>query len=178
MLRRRRNPAGLEAACSNKATPNFALESSPNGNMQCDWGDIMFVMHAYLAKSSSPYSHERLASELSDYFDFEAKNGLEIGASANPFTKERYLILRWPGWSFTAHFETGRHVAADADYIASAVKDCPPEIKDCTERIRFVFSSDEGRDFTNHIIWAIDYLSAIPDAIIFDESQNTIVRCW
>ncbi|UKL01423.1 hypothetical protein FO446_28635 [Brevibacillus brevis] len=61
--------------------------------------------------------------------------------------------------------------------MASVTKDCPPEIKDCAERIRFVFSPDEGRDFTNHIIWAIDYLSAIPGAIIFDESQKTIVRC-
>ncbi|WP_193726612.1 hypothetical protein [Paenibacillus guangzhouensis] len=143
-----------------------------------DWGDIMFVIHAYLAKSSNPYSHERLASELSAYFDFETKNGLEIGASANPFTKQKYLILRWPGWNFSAHFETGHNVAADANYIASVTKDCPPEIKDCTERIRFVFSSDDGRDFTDHIISAIDYLVAIPGAIIFDESQEAIIHCW
>jgi len=135
----------------------------------------MFVIHAYLAKSSNPYSYERLASELSAYFDFETKNGLKIGASSNPFTKERYVILRWSGWSFTAHFETGPNVVADANYIASAVKDCPPEVKDCAERIRFVFSSDDGKEFTDHIIWAIDYLSAIPDAIIFDESQETII---
>ncbi|MBE9913712.1 hypothetical protein G8C92_06675 [Paenibacillus donghaensis] len=138
----------------------------------------MSVIHAYLVKSSNPYSHERLSSELSAYFDFETKNGLEIGVSANPFTSEKYLILRWPGWNFSAHFETGRNVAADANYIASVIKDCPPEIKDCSERIRFVFSPDEGRDFTNHIIWAIDYLSEIPGAIIFDESQKDIIRCW
>lgn len=138
----------------------------------------MSVIHAYLAKSSHPYSHERLASELSDYFDFERKNGLEIGVSANPFTREKYLILRWPGWNFTAHFETGRSVDEDVNYIASVTKDCPPEIKDCAERIRFVFSPDEGREFTNHIIWAIDYLAEIPGAIIFDETQKTIVSSW
>lgn len=138
----------------------------------------MSVIHAYLAKSSNPYSHERLASELGTYFDFDTKNGLEMGTSANPFTKEKYLILRWPGWNFTAHFETGHNVAEDVNYITSTVKDCPPEIKECTERIRFVFSPDEGRDFTNHIIWAIDYLSEIPGAILFDESQKTIIRCW
>lgn len=54
----------------------------------------MSVIHANLAKSLNSFSHERLASELSAYFDFETKNGLEIGASANPFTKEKYLILR------------------------------------------------------------------------------------
>ncbi|WP_167497568.1 hypothetical protein [Brevibacillus antibioticus] len=137
----------------------------------------MSVIHAYLAKSSDSYSHERLASELSAYFDFETKNGLEIGVSANPFTREKYLILRWPGWNFSAYFETGRNVSADANYIASEIKNCPPEITNCSERIRFVFSPDERRDFTNHIIWAIDYLSAIPGAIIFDESQKTIVSC-
>ncbi|NEN81336.1 hypothetical protein [Paenibacillus elgii] len=136
----------------------------------------MFVIHAYLKKSSNPYSYERLASELGTYFDFETKNGLKIGTSTNPFTKQKYAILNWPGWNFTAHFETGGNVEADANYVASVVEDCPPEIKDCTERIRFVFSSDESRDFTNHIIWAIDYLLEIPDAIIFDESQKTIIH--
>jgi hypothetical protein len=90
----------------------------------------MSVIHAYLAKSSNPYSHERLASELSTYFDFETKNGLKIGTSANPFTNEKYVILRWPGWNFSAHLETGRNVAADADYVASVAMDCPPEVKD------------------------------------------------
>lgn len=136
----------------------------------------MSVMHAYLAKPSNPYSYERLASELSAYFDFETKNGLTFGSSANPFTKQRYVILRWSGWNFTAHFETGPNVVADANYIAGVVKDCPPEIEDCTERIRFVFSPDKERDFTNHIIWAIDYLLEIPGAIIFDETQQTIIR--
>jgi len=136
----------------------------------------MSVIHAYLAKSSTPYSHERLVTELSDYFDFETKNGLKIGASANPFTNEKYMILRWPGWSFTAHFETGHSIAADTNYIASIIKDCPPEVTDCTERIRFVFLPDDKRDFTNHIIWAIEYLLAIPGAIIFDENQKTIIR--
>jgi len=63
----------------------------------------MSVIHAYLAKSSNPYSHDRLASELSAYFDFERKNGLEIGVSANPFTREKYLILRWPGFHESYH---------------------------------------------------------------------------
>jgi len=136
----------------------------------------MFVIHAYLTKSSNPYSTEHLVNELRAYFDSEIKNGLIIGESANPFTNEKYLILRWSGWSFTAHFETGHNVVADVSYIASIVKDCPPEIKDCAERIRFVFSSDERRDFTNHIIWAIDFLLEIPGAIIFDESQEMIIR--
>ncbi|MGZ7444834.1 hypothetical protein [Paenibacillus sp. TH7-28] len=135
----------------------------------------MSVIHAYLSKSSDPYSYERLSSELSAYFDYETKNGLEIGASANPFTKARYMILRWPEWNFSAHFETGPNVVADVNYVASTVKDCPPEIKDCTERIRFVFSPDDGREFTDQIIWAIEYLLAIPDAIIFDENQKTII---
>ncbi|MDR9857355.1 hypothetical protein RJP21_27550 [Paenibacillus sp. VCA1] len=60
--------------------------------------------------------------------------------------------------------------------MASVVKDCPPEIKDCVARIRFVFAPDEGRDFTNHIIWAINYLLEIPGAIIFGESEQTIIR--
>ncbi|MBU7320012.1 hypothetical protein [Paenibacillus oleatilyticus] len=136
----------------------------------------MFVIHAYLAKSSNPYSYERLASELGTYFDSETKHGLKIGTSTNPFTKQKYAILQWTGWNFSAHFETGRNVAADADYIASVVEDCPPEIKDCTDRIRFEFSSDERRDFTDHIIGAIDYLLEIPNAIIFDESQKKIIR--
>lgn len=103
----------------------------------------MSVIHAYLAKSSNPYSYERLASELRTYFDFETKNGLKIETSANPFTKQKYAILLWPGWNFSAHFETGGNVVADANYVASVVKDCPPDIQDCTDRIRFVFSPDE-----------------------------------
>ncbi|MEK5262423.1 hypothetical protein MKY75_24975 [Paenibacillus sp. FSL L8-0663] len=47
-----------------------------------------------------------------------------------------------------------------------------PEVKDCPERIRFVFPPDHGEEFTNHFIWAISYLSAIPDAIIFDETNK------
>lgn len=86
------------------------------------------------------------------------------------------MIFRWSGWSFTAHFETGRNVVADANYVTSVVKDCPPELTDCSERIRFVIAPDANRDFTNHIIWAIEYLLEIPDAIVFDESQQTIIR--
>ncbi|WP_276914384.1 hypothetical protein [Aneurinibacillus aneurinilyticus] len=70
----------------------------------------MSVIHAYLAKSSNPYSHERLAFELSTYFDFETSNGLKIETSVNPFTNEKYVVLRWSGWNFLAHFETGRNV--------------------------------------------------------------------
>ncbi|RRJ62825.1 hypothetical protein EHV15_07655 [Paenibacillus oralis] len=44
------------------------------------------------------------------------------------------MILRWPGWNLSAHFETGPNVVADVNYVASTVKDCPPEIKDCAER--------------------------------------------
>ncbi|KAF6563410.1 hypothetical protein ACT3XG_24975 [Paenibacillus polymyxa] len=50
-----------------------------------------------------------------------------------------------------------------------------PEVKDCVERIRFIFPPDHGEEFTDHIIWAIGYLSAILDATIFDESQQTII---
>jgi len=135
----------------------------------------MSVFHAYLAKSSDSYSHERLAAEISTYFAFETKNGLSIGTSANPFTHEKYEILRWPGWRFSAHFEAGPNVEADANHIANIVRDCPPEIKERTERLRFVFSPDETREYTNHIIWAVDFLLAIPDAIVFDESEVCIV---
>ncbi|MEC4566089.1 hypothetical protein L8C07_09040 [Paenibacillus sp. CMAA1739] len=33
-----------------------------------------------------------------------------------------------------------------------------PEVKDSAERIRFIFPSDHGDEFTDHIIWAIGYL--------------------
>jgi hypothetical protein len=133
------------------------------------------VIHAYLEKSSDPYSYERLAAELASYFDNETKNGMTIGSSANPFTKKKYAIFRWPGWSFSAHFEAGENVTKDAEYVLNTIKSCPPTFKDRTERIRLVFSADESRDFTNHIIWAIEYLEAIPGAILFDETQKDIV---
>jgi hypothetical protein len=133
------------------------------------------VFHAYLAKSSDSYSHERLAAEISIYFSFETKNGLSIGTSANLFTHEKYEILRWPKWSFTAHFEAGPNVRADANHIANIVRDCPPEVKERTERIRFAFAPDKTRGYTNHIIWAVDFLLAIPDAIVFDENEACMV---
>ncbi|SFC92792.1 hypothetical protein [Collimonas sp. OK412] len=136
----------------------------------------MSVIHAYLAKPSNSYSYERLAAEVKAYFDFETKNGLSIGTSANPFTREKYEILRWPGWSFTAHFETGPNVEADANHVASVVRHCSPEVKERTERIRFVFSPDKTREYTNHMVWAVDFLLAIPGAIVFDESGESIMR--
>ena len=37
-------------------------------------------------------------------------------------------------------------------------------------RLRFVFADDEEREFTNHIIWIVDWLKEIPSAVIFDET--------
>jgi hypothetical protein len=135
----------------------------------------MFVVHAFLEKASSPYSYDRLAAELAKYFEHEINNGVTIGSSANPFTKAKYAIFRWPGWSFTAHFESGPKVAADAEYVLSAAKNCPPAIKGRTDRIRLVFSADESRDYTNHVIWSMEFLDAIPGAILFDENQKDII---
>lgn len=101
----------------------------------------MSVIHAYLAKSSNPYSYERLASELSAYFDFETKNGLEIGVSANPFTNKKYLILRWPGWNFSAHFEkitlqaSPRIVRLKSKNVPTAFASYSRLMKDGTSRI-------------------------------------------
>jgi hypothetical protein len=42
------------------------------------------------------------------------------------------------------------------------------------EELRVVFNEDDDRQYTNHILWILDFLRSIPGAALFDASQRVL----
>ena len=135
---------------------------------------MSFVLYALLGKDSPPTSIERVDTELRRCFDQETN--LVAQFEVLPFTTERSLRLRWPDWAVLVFYEDGPSVLADSREI-QRIAGTPdiPDLSGIGRRIRVVFGSDDGRVYTNHVIWLMQYLCGIEDAFVFDPFRKEII---
>ena len=121
----------------------------------------MFVLYGLLGSASPPFSDEILLRELSRYFSGDER--LAVSSQALPFGGKRVAVLSWPSWQVKVAYEEGSSVAEDCAEIRRRLG-------------RAVFGDDDGREYTNQAIMMLEFLTAIPGAIVFDPQQNDIVR--
>jgi hypothetical protein len=119
---------------------------------------------------------ESLATGLADYFsDVE---GLTLEISDNPADPNgRHLKLRWGNWSMSVYYEDGDEVLEDAMHVATlADAERRSSIEKIDRRIRVWFGTDTSREFTNHMIWMMEYMEQIPGVIAYDETEDEITN--
>jgi hypothetical protein len=130
----------------------------------------MLTLHAFLEGPTSS-SLDALREELVALFKSDGE--LAVSNASMPFGLGKYLVFRWPSWSFSTHLESGARVQEDAAIVQSTIAGVFPGCLPST-RVRVVFASDPGKSFTNHIIWVADYLRTLPGAVVYDEAQKSL----
>lgn len=128
----------------------------------------MFSIHAYIS-ATDVLPLEILKQNLAGLFQDPHSAPPEISSNPLPFGGEPRLIFLWPTWNFSVSCESGEAVENDAAFCSREsgvvfLSDLP------VHRLRFVFADDVERDFTNHILWIVDWLKEIPSAVVFDEA--------
>lgn len=135
---------------------------------------MTFSLYALLNDESPLISNESLAVELKHYFRNEEKFTLEL--EHLPFSKSATLALRWGAWLVRVAYEEGDSVRADSREIQSRVSTSyNVDVSEVSRRIRVVFGSDDEMEFTNEIIYVIDFLKEIKGVLIFDPQRNDFV---
>ena len=135
----------------------------------------MFSIYALLGESSPEMSTESLAAQLKSLFRNE--EGFSLQFEKLPFWKDPSLALRWTTWFARVCYEEGKRVAEDSAEIARILGSAAPvKLAGIDKRIRVVFGDDDAREYTNQIIYLMDFLCGIDGAIVFDPQQKDIVN--
>ena len=95
----------------------------------------------------------------------------------DPFNpSEKNLHLTWDDWWARVFLESGPEVLTHSAEIAqSATPDRQEKIGRIRRRVRVLFADDRNREFTNHVIFMMDFLGEIPGVAIYDPQQQQFV---
>jgi len=136
---------------------------------------MTFSMYALLGDKAPAITNESLATDLKEFFRNEENFSLQF--EQIPFAKNKTLALRWGAWLVRVSYEEGANVAQDSADISKIVGSAAPyDISGIAKRIRVVFSDDSTREYTNQIVYLMDFLKEIPAVVIFDPQQRDLVR--
>lgn len=136
---------------------------------------MTFSLYALLKDEAPAMSNESLAADLKTYFKNEDAFSLEF--EQLPFAKNKTLALRWGTWLVRVAYEEGVAVKNDAIEIQKKTASSSAcDVSRISRRIRVVFGSDDTQQYTNEIIYLIDFLKAIKGALIFDPQQNDFIH--
>jgi hypothetical protein len=134
----------------------------------------VFVLYGLLGGASPPFSDEILLRELTQFFSGDER--LAVSLRALPFGGKRVVVLSWPSWQVRVAYEEGDSVADDSAEISRRLGwTGPGDFPGAGKRIRAVFGDDDGKEYTNQAVRMIEFLTAIPGALVFDPQQNDIV---
>lgn len=135
---------------------------------------MTFSLYALLGESAPTITSESLFSELKNLFCNEEK--FSIRFEQLPFVKGKTISLYWGDWLARVNYEEGEVVSRDSEDICKIVGAAACEdISGVTRRIRVVFGDDEYQEYTNQIIYIIDFLRKIPGIVIYDPQQRDFI---
>lgn len=135
---------------------------------------MTFSLYALLDNDAPSVSNESLAADLENYFCNEKEFSLQF--EQLPFAKTKTLALRWNMWLVRVSYEEGDAVKNDSIEIQKTLgPSCTSNIAHIGRRIRVVFGSDDTQQYTNQIIYVIDFLKEIKGTLIFDPQQNNFI---
>jgi hypothetical protein len=135
---------------------------------------MVWSLYALLCDESPEISNDSLASELRAYFKDEEDFSLRF--ELLPFAKIPTLALRWGTWLTRVCYEEGDHVVDDSPHIHLTLGESAPfDLSGIRRRIRLVFGRDDAAEYTDQIIWLIEYVRAIDGVVVFDPQQGDLV---
>jgi hypothetical protein len=133
----------------------------------------MFTMVAFLSHEPE-LSADALEKRLREYF--HEYDGVTITRDRLPTNDDDSIILRWDEWRVRLSPET-RGVSADAIDIAQELGEAaPPGLATWSRWVRAVFGDDPERMYTDQIIEVMEFLKALPGAIVFDPQRRDVLQ--
>lgn len=136
---------------------------------------MTFTIYALLKDDAAPVSNESLAQDFQHYFRNE--DGFSLKFEQLPFAEHKTLALRWDSWLVRVAYEEGDEVQADSREIQKrTAAESAIDVSGIRRRIRVVFGSDDAQQYTNQIIYVLDFLKELEGAIVFDPQQNDFLN--
>ncbi|KJK04784.1 MAG: hypothetical protein ACTHNO_14295 [Ralstonia sp.] len=136
---------------------------------------MTFSLLALLTEESPALSNESLAAELTTYFKNEEDFTLKF--ERLPFAKSDTLALRWGNWLVRVAYEEGGRIKDESAQIQQLLgARAPQDLSGIDRRVRVVFGDDEHLEYTNQIIYVMDFLREITGSIVFDPQKNEVVQ--
>ncbi|CAJ0771818.1 hypothetical protein [Ralstonia chuxiongensis] len=136
---------------------------------------MTFSLLALLTEESPALSNESLAAELTTYFKNEEDFTLKF--ERLPFAKSDTLALRWGNWLVRVAYEEGGRIKDESAQIQQLLGSrAPRDLSGIDRRVRVVFGDDEHLEYTNQIIYVMDFLREITGSIVFDPQKNEVVQ--
>lgn len=136
---------------------------------------MTFSLYALLDEKYPEISNQSLAIELKDYFKDE--DGFSLEFERLPFAKSDTLALRWGNWLVRVCYEEGERVKDDSAEIQRLLGDrLPGEISNIDRRVRVVFGDDDAMEYTNQIIYLMDFLRDMEGSIVFDPQKKDLIQ--
>lgn len=136
---------------------------------------MTFSIYALLGEGAPTITNESLALDLKHFFRNE--EGFSIQFEQLPFAKNKTLALRWGTWLVRVSYEEGANVLQDSAEINKIVGSVAPyDLASINKRIRVVYGDDDAQEYTNQIIYLMDFLREIPGTVMFDPQQKDLVK--
>jgi hypothetical protein len=136
---------------------------------------MIFTLYALMSDDAPPISNESLAEGLSTHLRNEA--GFFMQFEQLPFSPNKTLALRWYSWLVRVSYEEGEEVRDDSVEIQKRTGSTSGmDVSHIERRIRLVFGDDDAKEYTNQLIYLIDFLREIPGVVIFDPQQNDFIK--
>jgi hypothetical protein len=133
---------------------------------------MSFAVYALLAEDGPPLTTEILASNLGKYFNEEE---VTIAIESLPFSSQKTIVLRWPGWLIRLAYEEGMNILNESKEIRRILAQQNEDIIESSRRINAVFGSDDSHTYTNQTIIMLEYLRDIPGTAIFNPQSNSLM---
>jgi hypothetical protein len=135
---------------------------------------MSFVLCAFLPDHAPMLSIESLAADLKRLFRNE--DGFSVSFEKLPFADSPSLILRWDLWRIRVAYQEGDTVREETTQIRKVLgPGAPDQLPGMRHKINVVFGDNNDREYTNQIIHVMDFLRALPGAIIFDPQQSNFL---
>ncbi len=132
---------------------------------------MTFVLCAFLPDHAPVLSSESLAADLKRLF--RGEDGFSVSFEELPFADSPSLMLRWYLWRIRVACQEGDTVREETAQIRKVLGPAAPDqLAGMRRKINVVFGDDNDRKYTNQIIHVMDFLRALPGAIIFDPQQS------
>jgi hypothetical protein len=119
-------------------------------------------------------SIESLAADLNRLFHDE--DGFSMSFEKLPFADSPSLMLRWNQWRIRLACQEGDAVSEETTQIRKVLgPGAPDQLARMRRKINVVLGDDNERTYTNQIIHVMDFLRALPGAILFDPQQSNFL---
>ena len=135
---------------------------------------MAFSLYVLLGNEAPTISNELLAKNLIEYFKNEEDFSVKL--EQLPFAKDKTVALHWGSWLVRIAYEVGPLVTHDSLEIQSRLQSTITDLSKINKRVRLVISDDDEQQYTNQIIYLIDYFKEIHGTVIYDPQHNDILN--